>query len=69
MSLTDDVAVVFHVGGPEHDHMIQTALFLELPHIGPNVIEMNLFVHPGDQVVHLGFLIGRDEVRVVDGGK
>ena len=65
----DDVIVAFHVGSPEHDHTIQTILFLELLDIGPNVIEMNLFVHPGDQVVRPGFVIGCNEVRVVDGGK
>ena len=44
----DDVTVAFRVGGPEHDHTIQTVLFLEPLDIGPNVIEMNVFVHPGD---------------------
>ena len=68
-SLTNDVTVAFHVAGPEHDHIIQTVLFFEPLHIGPNAVEMNLFVHSGDQVVHLGFLIDHDEVRVVDGGK
>ena len=65
----DDVTVAFRVGDREYDHTIQTVLFLEPLDIGPNVIEMNLFVCPGDQVVRPGFVIGCDEVRVVDGGK
>ena len=44
----DDVTVVFRVGSPEHDHTVQTVLFLEPLDIGPNVIKMNLFVRPGD---------------------
>ena len=67
VSLKDNVTLAFCVGGPEHDHTIQTVLFLEPLHISPNMIEMNLCVHPGDQVVHLGFF--KDWPRRSQGSK
>jgi len=65
----DDVAVALSVGGPEDNDTVQAVVLLELADVGPDVLEVDLLVVSGNQVVSASLLVGSDEVGVVDGRK
>jgi hypothetical protein len=65
----DDIAVTLSVGGPEDDDAVQPVLLLELADIVADVLKVSLLVRTWDQVIRTSFLVGSDEVRVVDGGE
>ena len=65
----DDIGVALGVGGPEDDNTVELVVLLELPDIGTNLIKVSLLIFAREQVVGTSFLVGSDEVGVVDGGE
>ena len=65
----DDVAVPLDVGGPENDDTVQIIGGPEFANVGMELVEVNLLVIPGDEVICASLLVGGDEVRVVNGGE
>jgi len=63
----NNVAVPLGVRGPEDKDTIQIVVRLELADVCADLIEVDLLVFAGDHVVSSGFLVGCDEVGVVDG--
>lgn len=62
----DDVRVTLGVGCPEDDDLVKIVSGLELADVATDMLQMSLLVISGDQVVCASFLVGGDEVRVVD---
>ncbi len=64
----DDVGVALGVGGPENNHLVETVLSLEVADVLADVVEVNLLVVAGDEVVGAVGLVAGDVLGVVDGG-
>jgi hypothetical protein len=63
----NNVAVALSVGGPEHNNAVKVMVLLELANISPDVVKVCLFVVSGNKIISTRFLVGGDEVRVING--
>jgi hypothetical protein len=65
----NDVAVTFGVGSTEDDNTVKTIGSLEITDILTNLLKVSSLVLTGKKVVSTSFLVGRDEVGIVNGRK
>ena len=63
--IRDDVTVTLRVGSPEHDNTMKLVLGFEAMDVGTDVLEMNLLVISGNNVVSAGLLVCGNEVGVM----
>jgi len=64
-----DLAVSFSVTRPHDDDLVKLVGFLELSEVSSDSFEVLLLVFTGDNVISSFFLVGGNEVFVVDGGE
>jgi len=65
----EDVGEALRVGGPEDDELLELIVGLERADVSAELVEVDLLVVSGKEVVRTFLLVGGDEVWVVDGGE
>lgn len=59
----------FSVGSPENDDLVDSVGNLEISDVLSDLVEVGKFVVTREDVVGSGFLVGGDEITIVDGGE
>lgn len=62
----DKLRVPLGISSPKDDDLVQPVLGLEIGDILPDPLDVLPLVFPGDDIVRPIFLIGSDEIRVID---
>lgn len=64
-----DFTESFSVGGPENDDLVDSIGDLEISDVLSDLVEVGELVVSREDVVGSGFLVGGDEITIVDGGE